>query len=136
MSSIPKKLTPADLEQLFSDIFTGPEEGMPALVSRWFSPSYIQVTDGKTSNFDEFVAHLSKVRSMISTVEPKVLYLAQEDNRLADRHIMRGVKKDGSTLHAEMLCLMERGDDGRIVRTWETSRLLDGKETTESLASA
>lgn len=128
-------LTASKIEDLFTSIFQGPEDTLLPTVEQWFNPEYVQVTDGVRSTFDEFVDHLKKLRSLVKTLSVKVMFLVQEDRKIADRHIVSIEKVDGSKAVLEVLLLGERDDHGRFVKVWETSRTLEGDEASAGLAT-
>lgn len=127
-------LTTSQIETLFTSIFQGPEETLLPTVEKWFNPGYVQVTDGHSSTFDEFVAHLKKLRGLVKTISVKVVFLVQEDFKVADRHIVTIEKVDGSKAALEVLLLGERDDHGRFVRVWETSTIIEGDKASGELA--
>ncbi|KAJ9143423.1 hypothetical protein NKR23_g6504 [Pleurostoma richardsiae] len=127
-------LTTTEVEALFTAIFSGPDEALIPTVQKWFSPDYVQVTDGHSSNIDEFVAHLNKLRSLVSKISVKVVFLVQEDRKVADRHIVTLEKVDGSTAVMEVLLLGERDETGKFLRVWETVRTTEGDKASAELA--
>lgn len=129
-----KHLSVEEVEDLFKNVFFSPEETFLPTIHKWFSPDFIQVTDGHVSNFDEFIVHVRKLRSLLSSISIQVLYLCQEDNKMSDRHVVQLTKKDGTKAVLEVLMLTERDDQGRIRRMWETARTVEGEENSEELA--
>ena len=127
-------ITASDLESLFTSLFSGPADEVLPTIQQWFSASYVQVTDGHASNFDEFVAHINKLRSVVRKVSVEVLFLIQEENRVADRHIVKIEKLDGSEAIVEVLLLGERDTEGKFVNVWEASTTIAGDKDTKELA--
>ena len=128
-------LTTAEIEDLFKALFLGPEDTLLPIVQKWFNPEYVQIADGQSSTFDEFVAHLKKLRSLVTKLSVKVLFLVQEGGKIADRHIVTLEKVDGSTAVLEVLLLGERDDAGKFLRVWETSRTVTGDDSSSELAT-
>lgn len=48
--------------------------------------------------------------------------LVQEENRIADRHVVKIAKMDGSNVELDVPLIGERDEQGRILRGRETTR--------------
>jgi len=101
-----------------------------------FHPSYVQVTDGVVSDYDEFVAHITHVRTVAADGEIVVHEAVHEGNRVADRHTVTITKRDGSRTSFEVLLIGELADDGRLLRVTETTRQLSGDRADANLGRA
>jgi len=120
----------AMLEDMYQSVFAD-----PACVPRYFSDDYVQVTDGKTIGYAEFLAHLRHLQGLIATIEFEVLDAMCDGDRLADRHVVRLLRKDGTESRHEVY-LFGTVRDGRFVAVSEATCVLDGDARSKTLASA
>ncbi|KAL6249337.1 hypothetical protein RBB50_003190 [Rhinocladiella similis] len=125
MASLPR-FSVSSFKSLFLDAFTGSEAVFEATLSKYFSPDYIQVTDGHSSTYGEFKEHMKKIRSMTRSMDVDVKLLVQDENKIADRHVVKIEKTDGSRVELDVLLIGERDDQGRMLRVWETTRQVAG----------
>ncbi len=96
-----------------------------AAVRRWFSTDYIQVADGNTLNFADFLKHLNVLKRDTTSMRFEVMDAAFTGDTLADRHLVHIELKNGQRMIVEMLAFY-RIKNGKIVQLNEVSRLISG----------
>ncbi|KAI9739705.1 MAG: hypothetical protein M1834_006424 [Cirrosporium novae-zelandiae] len=123
-----KRFSIPEYQSLFETIFFGTSSESHTIIAQYFSPYYVQTTDGHDSNFEEFVEHINKVRGIVRSGKITVNLLVQEENRIADRHTVEIEKVDGSKTKLEVLLLGERDENGKMLRVWETTKVITGDD--------
>lgn len=96
-----------------------------AAVRRWFSKDYIQVADGNTLNFADFIKHLNILKRDTTSMRFEVIDAAFTGDTLADRHLVYVELKNGQRMVVEILAFY-RLKNGKIVRLNEVSRVISG----------
>jgi len=76
----------------FQDIFES-EQFDIEVVSRYFSPDYIQHVDGATIDYEQFIKHLKEQRKMVASFHVSFLSIAGEDNIVFTNHLVTAIKK-------------------------------------------
>lgn len=128
--------TAALLQQTLTKALNGSVEEIEATAAAYFSPHYIQVTDGKELTFSAFREHLMSLHRMVKKVEVEVLFFLCDGTKLADRHVVKVEKLDGNKVTIEVLLLGELDETGRLIKVWETSRQIDGTIDASDMANA
>ena len=123
-------------DNALNDVCFGRPEDTEAAVRRYFTESYLQTTDGETSDFCQFVEHVSKLRSMIREGHIEVIDALQEGVRIAERHIVRATKNDGKEVLVEVFLFGILAADGRLERVWEITRPASENQTDEDCSLA
>lgn len=118
------------LQGLLTSLFTG--ELSPEAI---FSTDYVQLTDGKTLNYSEFLQHLDHVRSQISHIAFSVEQACCNPQLLADRHIVTVTRPDNKKTEIEVYMFAQLRE-GKICRIDEITRVISGNVQDKSLASA
>ncbi len=80
------------IEQVFQEVI----EGLNAdkeVISRYFSPSYIQYVDGHSLNYQEFVQHMIAQKSMLNYVKVTIERIVIADNKICTVHKVDAIKK-------------------------------------------
>ena len=130
---IPDSLNGVELKNLLQDmyreIFANPDAA-----PRFFSEDYVQRTDGHFISYSEFIEHIRHVISVTQRIEIEVLDVVRDGNRIADRHTVRLTRKDGISSLLEVY-LFATLRNGRFTSVIETTRLVEGNESTRRLAS-
>lgn len=120
----------------FNSIFNSGTEAYannPNELSEYFAPSYVQVTDGKNSKFDEFTHHLDVVRSHISKAEFVIHECVSDGTSVAWRHTAVMSMKDGGASEFEVFLIGQLDGKGRFERIVESTRQISGKQEDEDL---
>ena len=124
------------LEKQLNEVCFGSPEDAKEAVDRHFSPDYVQVTDGNTLGYEEFVEHIRHLRGKIVGGTVEVQEAVQNGNLIADRHTMTATKVGGGQLVGEVYAFTHIDSDGRIVRVNEISHLIIADESDRDLPHA
>jgi len=103
-------------------------------IRQWFSPGYIQVSDGKILSYSKFLAHLKTLKMATKSMRFEVLDAAYTGDTLADRHLVHIVKANGATMDFEVLAFF-RIKDGKFYALNEHSRVINGGDGDSNLGS-
>jgi hypothetical protein len=120
----------AEFRAALQHIFRDPDE-IPDL----FTEDYVQTTNGSTSNRQEFEAHIRHLTSVVNSLEFEVLDVAQQENTIADRHLVHIVYEDGRGATIEVYLIGETYK-GRLRRVHELTRVFSGDESLQNLGIA
>ena len=130
---IPDSLNGVELKNLLQDmyreIFANPDAA-----PRFFSEDYVQMTDGHSISYSQFIEHIRHVISVTKRIEIEVVDVIRDGNRIADRHTVRLTRKDGTSSLLEVY-LFATLRNGRFTSVIETTRLVEGNESSRALAS-
>ena len=74
------------LERIFTD---------PNQIPLFFADDNVQTTDGTTCDRREFEGHVQHLAGMVQCIQFEVLDALQQDERIADRHLVYVAYKDG-----------------------------------------
>ena len=105
-------------------------------VTRHFTDTYRQRTDGVWDDRSGFVAHITHLRSIVAVATVSVLDEFSQQNSYADRHIARIVTTDGSIVVQEVYLFGERAEDGRFERIAGVTMMIEGHETDREIGSS
>ncbi|AUO05668.1 metallopeptidase [Paenibacillus jamilae] len=124
----------AFLTCMYNDIVVGLKvEKIPD----YFVPEYIQVTDGVTTNLEEFTQHITTLKSLIDniTISPFNDFLYDDElQSVTLRYIVDITKKNGMKGQVELIAIFEFKDD-KIRRCNELSCPLTSDESFKEIAS-
>ncbi len=99
-------------------------------VSQYFSPDYIQVTDGVQSNLNEFLNHLLTLKNIVKSLSQSSFYhflYDEEEGAVTLRYDVNIEKRTGETGKVEVIAIFTL-IDGKIVRCHELTCPLKNKE--------
>ena len=105
-----------------------------ATIAAHFAPDYRQWVDGETLDFDGFVAHMQALDAALSSVAVHFETLVAEDSRVASRHIVESVGKDGHRGRFEVIAIFELGPQG-IRSCHELTRQISGRAEDRDLGA-
>ncbi|MFT0211062.1 hypothetical protein VQ643_00395 [Pseudomonas sp. F1_0610] len=103
-----------------------------ALIAEYFSTSYIQHVDGKTLNYEQFVAHIEHLKQAVIRCSIDFELLEQHGNTIHSIHIVRVVKNDSSKVRIKVQGQFTF-EHNKLILTNETTELLEGDEENASL---
>ncbi|YCA43880.1 nuclear transport factor 2 family protein [Bacillus sp. JZ8] len=98
--------------------------------SQYFSPDYIQVTDGVQSNLNEFLNHLLTLKNIVKSLSQSPFYhflYDEEEEAVTLRYDVNIEKRTGETGKVEVIAIFTL-IDGKIVRCHELTCPLKNKE--------
>src|ERR1700691_6222811 len=80
-----EKINKLLVEQAFQDVFASDafDEGM---IARYFSPQYVQKTDGRTLDFSGFVAHVRELKRTLKNITITFERLVAEGTTVVSIH--------------------------------------------------
>jgi hypothetical protein len=116
--------------------FTSAEEEVKAMLPRFVNPAYVQVTDGKRIDYDDFTAHLEHLRSVVADGEFVVHHAVREGRSFAERHTVNVTMKTGGTSSFEVMMIGVLDEQDRLLAVHETTRQLSGDAADADLGSA
>jgi len=121
------------IQQMFRDVIE-PDSFDEQVVSRYFSPSYVQKVDGKTLDFAGFSDHLRAVKTAVTNTRVTFDVMMAEGNKVIDIHRVVADKRTGGKVTVRVVALFEI-KDGKIVRCDEDTHLEDGAAADKDLGS-
>jgi len=121
------------VEQAFQDVFASDafDEGV---IARYFSPQYVQKTDGRTLDFAGFVAHVRELKRMLKYVTITFERLVAEGTAVVSIHRADAEKVAGGRVALRVFALFVIDSD-KIVLCDELTRLEQGVLEDHDLAS-
>ena len=120
---------------LNTTIFT-PCDDVKAVLPKFFSPAYVQITDGKRIDYQDFADHLVHLRSLVAGGEIVMHHALREDRSIAERHTVNVTMKAGGTSSFEVLMIGVLDEQDRLLVVNETTRQLSGDAEHADLGSA
>jgi predicted SnoaL-like aldol condensation-catalyzing enzyme len=121
------------VERAFQEVFASDafDEGA---IARYFSPRYVQKTDGRTLDFPGFVAHVRELKRTLKNVKITFERAVAEGASVVTIHRAEAEKVAGGRIAVRVFALFVI-DDGKIVLCDELSRLEEGVAEDRDLAS-
>ena len=124
-----KSLVQRAFEEVFaSDAFD------EAAIARYFSPKYVQKTDGRTLDFAGFVAHVRELKRTLKNVKITFERVVAEGANVVSVHRAEAEKGQGGRIAIRVFALFVI-DEGKIVLCDELTRLEQGAAEDRDLAS-
>lgn len=114
----------AFIERMFQDIFEQ-DSFDQMLLERYFSPKFIQHTDGKTLGFAGLVDHVRELKRTVTDLCFSFEHVLAEGNKVMDVHRVHGRKRTGGAVSFRLFSLWVI-EDGKIVLCDELSHLEEG----------
>lgn len=114
----PARATFADTQATFaaalSSLFSGTPEDTEADLSPLFIPTFTLREGTEVLNFETFVSHIRRLRTILPSVELKSIQFMRDGSQLAERHISLTTMPDGSKTRSETFLFAEIAPDGRL----------------------
>jgi predicted SnoaL-like aldol condensation-catalyzing enzyme len=128
-----EQLNKSLVEQAFQDVLASDkfDEGT---IARYFSPQYVQKTDGRTLDFSGFVAHVRELKRTLKNITITFERLVAEGATVVSIHRAEAEKLAGGRIAIRVFALFEI-DSGKIVLCDELTRLEQGVAGDHDLAS-
>jgi ketosteroid isomerase-like protein len=99
-----------------------------------YSPDYRQNVDGKTLNYEEFVAHLDDLHKTLNSLKIEFLDIVSEGDKVATRHKAYGVKKNGDVVEVLVVAIFGF-KNGKIISCDELTHLIKGAKEDKEIGS-
>jgi predicted SnoaL-like aldol condensation-catalyzing enzyme len=122
------------VEQAFQDVFASDAFDESA-ISRYFSPRYVQKTDGRTLDFAGFVAHVRELKRTLKNVKITFERAIAEGASVVTIHRAEAEKVSGGRVVVRVFALFVI-DEGKIVLCDELTHLEQGAAEDRNLASS
>jgi len=122
------------LDKIYREVFTSPEQDIERVARKYFSDSYVQITDGVSICYPEFLEHIRHLKSIAKRIDVQVVDALRDGDKIADRHIVKIVRNDDDTSSIEVYLFGELASDGRLISVTETTRVIEGAESSKTLA--
>lgn len=105
-----------------------------SLIKEYFHPDYVQKVDGKTLDFEGFVAHMHSLRSKVDRLKLTFEKLFEEGENVCSVHIVDVAKKDGSNARVKVIAHFKLSG-GKIIYCDELTFLIAGEAQDAQLGS-
>ncbi|MFJ8011305.1 nuclear transport factor 2 family protein [Streptomyces sp. NPDC096339] len=128
-------MTPTDITRAINDLLFTPGLDLEEAVERHFTPDYRQRTNGVWSDRAGFVAHMTRLRSLVRSGHIEVHEELRDGPRYADRHTVTVERDNGRISRTEVYLFALMAPDGRFRRVEETTMLVDGHPDDGNLGS-
>lgn len=102
--------------------------------AKYFSPDYIQLVDGKTFDYSTLVKHMKTQKAVLQSAKITFKYLIAEGNKVSSVHIVDAIKKDGSSIKAQVNALIII-ENNKIILCDELTYLIKGSKADQDLGS-
>jgi ketosteroid isomerase-like protein len=130
-------MTSDEIKKWVKEVFKNTVENMDATeetYSQYFSQDYIQHVDGKTLDYNDFVAHMKAQKNVIQSAKITFKHIIVEGDTVATVHLVNGVKKDGGIIEAQVNALFQIKNK-KIVLCDELTHLIKGEKSDRDLGS-
>lgn len=104
-------------------------------LQEYFSKDYEQYVDDEYINYNDFIAHITKVREVIKKMEIEFLQLIQEGNIVFSRHKVTSTMQDDTINIFIVFAEFHIDDNNKISKYIETTRLISGDKNNSNLGS-
>lgn len=130
----PQEETNKNLVQgAFRDVFES-DALEETTIARYFSPHYVQTTDGRALDFPGFVAHVGELKRTLKNITITFEHLIAEDYRVVSIHRAEARKAGGGTIAVRVFALFVI-EAGKIVLCDELTHLEQGAAEDRDWAS-
>jgi predicted SnoaL-like aldol condensation-catalyzing enzyme len=128
-----EELNKSLVERAFQDVFAS-EAFDEGAITRYFSPRYVQKTDGRTLDFPGFVAHVRELKLTLKNVKITFERAVAEGSNVVSIHRAEAEKIAGGKIAIRVFALFVI-EEGKIVLCDELTRLEQGAAEDRDLAS-
>lgn len=101
---------------------------------QYFSKDYIQVSDGKSLNYEQGYAHIQTLKRECRSIKVIIHDIVVQGSRVATRHTAYVTKKDGSQVEVNVMAIC-KVKDGKLIRCDELTRVVKGNKEDADLGS-
>jgi predicted SnoaL-like aldol condensation-catalyzing enzyme len=128
-----EELNKSLVERAFRDVFASDAFDQRA-IARYFSPRYVQKTDGRTLDFPGFVAHVRELKRTLKNVKITFERMVAEGANVVSIHRAEAEKVAGGRISVRVFALFVI-EDGKVVLCDELTRLEQGAAEDRDLGS-
>ncbi len=133
LSDTREQINKSLVEQAFKDVFAT-DMFDEDTIARYFSPRYVQKTDGRTLDFLGFVAHVRELKRTLKNIKITFDRLVAEGSTVVSIHRADAEKVAGGRIAIRVFALFVI-DAGKIVLCDELSHLEEGAAEDHDIAS-
>ncbi len=130
-------MAPDETKKFVKEIFKNTVENMDATeetYAHYFSQDYIQYVDGKTLDYNGFIAHMKTQKNVMKSAKVTFKYIIVEGDTVATVHLVSGIKKDGGVIEAQVNALFKIKNK-KVVLCDELTHLIKGEKSDRDLGS-
>lgn len=120
------------------EIFENVTENMhpdASLIERYFSPLYQQDVDGHRLDYNGFLQHMIKQKSMVKSVKITIERCVVEENKICTIHRVDVVKNNKQKVVVKVIAYFEFDSDGKLIICDELTHVLEGTKEDRELGS-
>lgn len=130
--------TSLDPKQIIQDALTNVVENMnlsEKTISKYFSTDYKQYVDGKFLNYNDFISHMIKQKSLLSSAKVTIKQIIVEKNKVSTIHIVDAIKKDGGVVKVQVNAFYILKNN-KIILVDELTHVINGEKSDKDLGSS
>src|SRR5579862_5242938 len=121
------------IKRAFEDVFAS-DDFDEAVIARYFHPSYVQTTDGRTLDFSGFISHIRELKRSLKSVKITFERMVAEGPNVVSIHRADAEKIAGGMISVRVFAFFVV-EDGKIVLCDELTRLEHGSPEDGTLPS-
>mgnify|MGYP000897063557 CR=1 FL=1 len=121
------------ITQALEALISRPEHDEHAIKS-FFAAHYRQTVNGIELDYDNFIAHMARLKQIVESMALTILAIAQQGNHVLTHHRVEISKRDGEHAITEVFARFTL-ENKRIVSCYELTRLISGNEEDKRLGS-
>jgi predicted SnoaL-like aldol condensation-catalyzing enzyme len=129
----PEEINKSLVEHAFLDVFAS-DAFDESTIACYFSPRYVQKTDGRTVDFPGFVAHVRELKRTLKNVKITFERLVAEGASVVSIHRAEAEKVAGGRIAVRVFALFVI-EEGKIISCDELTHLEQGAAEDRDLAS-
>lgn len=133
-----EELTQKELNKEFiNKVLKNVVEDMEAdeeIISRYFSPSYVQYVDGRMLNYSDFVKYMQLQKTSLASASILIDHCIVDGNSICTVHRINALKKTGENIAVKVISYFEI-ENGKIILCDELTYLLKGEENDQQIGS-
>ena len=121
------------IRSVFKEVLENPILDMES-ISDYFSVEYVQYVDGKTMHYDDFLKHISLLKTKVESMSILINSIVAEEHIVFTNHTVSSILKNGTQLKMKVIAEF-RLRDGKIYFCDELTSLIEGDEREKDLGS-
>lgn len=121
------------IENVFQEVIENPNIN-EEIISKYFSPSYIQCVDGHTLHYNDFVNHMLKQKTLIDSVKVYIDNYIENTHSICTIHRVEAKKKNREKILVKVIAYFQI-NDGKIFFCDELTYLLKGEKEDQNIGS-
>jgi predicted SnoaL-like aldol condensation-catalyzing enzyme len=122
------------VRRAFQEVFASGAFDESVMISSYFSPRYVQKTDGRTLDYQGFVAHIRELKRTLKNIKITFERMVAEGENVVSIHRAEAEKIAGGSISVRVFALFII-DDEKIVLCDELTHLEQGGTEDHDLAS-